>query len=166
MDEKIQIGWRLVKEYSFQKIGDIVEIPLSNNEEYKFKNTEILIDKKLLNSPIFEIAYFDFERDDKVMYKDFKDIKIATIQRIEGENVLLKFNNGKPKTKTVNYRKISKTINYWFFNSFLEPCNLIVAAQNRIDEMNKRIELGNYFSTKEECKDFIEIIKTNLMKKI
>ena len=159
MENKIQMGWKLIKEYPFQKIGDIVEIPSLPEKEYKFKNTGLIIDKKLLNTNFFEILYFNFKRDDKVLYKEFNNIRLATIQNIDGERVNLKFDNGKPKTKTVNYKKISKAIDYWFFNSFLIPCNLIISSQTKIDEMNKRIELGNYFTTKEECKEFILKIK-------
>jgi len=118
MENKIQIGWKLIKEYPFQKIGDIVEIPSLPEKEYKFKNTGLIIDKKLLNTNFFEILYFNFKRDDKVLYKEFNNIRLATIQNIDGERVNLKFDNGKPKTKTVNYKKISKAIDYWFFNSF------------------------------------------------
>ena len=157
--DKLQIGWKLVKEYPFQKIGDIIEIPITNEKSYKFKNTNITIDKRLLDSPLFEPYYFESNIGDTVLYKNWKDIRSGIITKIEDETVFLKFNNGKPKTEKVNFRKISKCISYWYFNSFLQPCQIIVASNVKLEEMQKRINLCNYFETKEECQNFIIKIK-------
>lgn len=164
MSEKLLIGYKLVRPYPFQKIGDVVKF--NSLKEWRFEKTNLKIEKRLLETDFFEPFYFDRKIGDEIIFKDFVSWRHAVITKVSGEDVSLKMLDGKkPKTQVINYSKIIDKIVYYHFNSLLQPCLAEVTSLKKMKEMDERVLTGNCFETKEECKDFILRLKELLKKR-
>jgi hypothetical protein len=163
MTEKLLVGYKLIKPYPFQKVGDIVK---NLAKEWRFDNTNLKIEKRLLDTEFFEPMYFNKKIGEEVIFKDYDGWRHGTITKVSGEIVSLKMIDGKkPKTTSIHYSKITDKINYYHFNSLLQPCLAEATSLKKIKEMEERVVSGNYFETKDECKDFIEKLKIILKEK-
>jgi len=163
------IGYVLKVPYPAQKIGDFIEIVKAPPSivTYRFSVSKIAVDEKLIkDGNFFRPILFDKNVNDTVLIQRYNHaVRAGVITAIAGENVSIRFINGKPKTAIVKYDKVFDVVNYWHFNSMLQPCLVPVTSQRGFDEMNQRVKLGNYFETKEECRAVINKITTILKNK-
>ena len=163
MSEKLLVGYKLIKPYPFQKVGDIVKNLV---KEWRFENTNLKIEKRLLDTDFFEPIYFNKKIGDEVIFKDYDGWRHGIITKVSGETVNLKMiDSKKPKTTSIHYSKITEKITYYHFNSLLQPCLAEATSFKKIKEMEERVVSGNYFETKDECKEFIEKLKFILKEK-
>jgi hypothetical protein len=164
MADKLLIGYKLVKPYPYQKVGDIVKF--NSLKEWRFERTNLKIEKRLLETDFFEPFYFDKKVGDEVIFKDYNDWRHGAITKVSGETITLKMLDGKkPKTTSIHYSKVTDKITYYHFNSLLQPCLAAATSFKKINEMEERVLSGNYFDTKEDCKEFIEKLKELLKQK-
>lgn len=166
MDKKFLTSYKLTKPYPFQKVGDIIQ-RCASTEQWKFVNTGIVIDSKLLTTDYFEPIYFSKQVGDTALYKDFNKLRIGKIREISstGKVTLAFSDNFKPKSKVVDYTKVSDVIRYYHFNSNLQCCLAEVVSEKKLEEMNHRIKLGNCFEEKEKCvaviRKIMELLKND-----
>lgn len=163
MENKLLVGYKLIKPYPFQKVGDVVK---NFVKEWRFENTNLKIEKRLLDTDFFQPLYFNKKIGDEVIFKDYDGWRHGAITKIYGETFSLKMIDGKkPKTTSIHYSKITDKITYYHFNSLLQPCLAEATSFKRIKEMEERVMSGNYFETKDDCKEFIEKLKVLLKEK-
>lgn len=60
----------------------------------------------------------------------------------------------------INEKKIQPIVTYWFINSTMDPCEIRLGKDAAKD--SKRLRLGNYFKTKEECQIGLKTILQTL----
>lgn len=152
------LGYKLVKDYPLQKIGDkVIRSAARVTTSWIFEKSKVAVPEAILFTEFFQPIYSKYGTGDLLIYQG----ELVKIGRILNTKYEILYVNRQGNGSALE-SELSKIKTYWFFNSKLEACQDNLTTTKKVAEAKERKALGNYFDTKEEVNAVIAKIKAIL----